>query len=205
MTAGEAPVPTGGAIARLIRGRLHLAVWAAALAYFFAAPGLHYRWLASEGRSEAFNEPLPKTTTKGEIYIDEISTVTRSGEPVYRLSGWAFLTLDPALAPEGYTRTLLLKPENATGPTWKRLIGLAPPPNGYTYPTQIVRRDRLEKFFKDAPMDLTTAGFSASIATESLAPGAYRIQMLFTHPTGKTYLLRTGRTLVRTQNTVKLK
>lgn len=205
MTAGEAPAPTGGVVDRLIRNRLHLALWAAALAYFFAAPGLHYRWLATEGRSEAFEGPAPKITTKGEIYIDDISTVTRSGEPVYRLSGWGFLTLDPALAPEGYTRTLLLKPEDSAGPAWKRTLGLAPPAGGYAYPTHIVRRARLEKFFKDAPMDLTTAGFWASIATESLAPGAYKIQMLFTHPSGKTYLLRTGRTLVRTQNYVKLK
>lgn len=174
---------------RLRRWWPHLALWAAMLVFFFVAPGLHYRWFATEGKSQAFTDPLPKAVSKGEIYIDELTTVTRSGEPLYRLSGWAFLTLDPALTPGDYTRSLLLKSDS----------------NAYTFPTTVVKRSHLKKFFKDAPMDLTTAGFFASIATESLAPGSYKINVLFTHPSGKSYLLKTGRTVVRTVNTVELK
>lgn len=175
--------------ARLRRNWPHLLIWAAMAAFTIFAPALHYRWFTAEGRSTEFTGPLPKATSKGDFQIQELSTVTRLGEPLYRLTGWAYIRLDPRLTPADYTRRLLLHSEARS----------------YVYPITQVIRPKLNKVIEDSPVDLKTAGFYASIAVDSLKPGSYRVSLLFTHPSGKTYLLRTGRTIVRTLNTVEMK
>lgn len=174
---------------RLRRTWLHLLAWAAMLLFTLAAPQLHYRWFAADGRSTLFTDPLPKATTKNEFSIQRLSTISRFGEPLYRLSGWAFLTLDPALAPEDYTRRLLLHSESRS----------------FVYPTETLMRLKLNRKFSNLPFDLRSAAFYATIAIDSLEPGSYKVYLLFSHPSGKTYLVRTPRTLTRTMNTLELK
>jgi hypothetical protein len=158
------------------------------MVYFFLSPILYDAYV-TRGAESVSNDGLPQATNKGKAYIDGLDLLSNSEGNLFRLWGWAFLTLDKQASPEDYVRKIILVSDDRV----------------YTFPTIAVPRSGVQEVYKDLGMDLLNSGFYTDISKEAIAPGIYKIHISFTHPDGTSYLLNSGRVIERTINLIELR
>lgn len=168
----------------------HIIIWLLVILNFFLSPVVYSKYMTSQGKPITVSDDvLPSVTDKGKIYIDGLDPILLDGENLYRLWGWAFLTIDKDIVLSDYTRYIILESDNKI----------------YKYPVTIVERTGVQEAFKDLNMDLLNSGFYANISEESISLGVYRIYVEFEKADGVSYLLSSANMIEKTPNSISLR
>jgi hypothetical protein len=169
----------------------HLFLWLLMVSYFVYAPDLVARVFIKAGK------PLPpESSTRIETDMvvfapEEVEMYLEKGQPVQGLNGWAYIVPQPGTPVDGFVKELSLISKERT----------------YIFPVE----SKYHFFDPHQPgadtIDVNTLGFTALIAEDTIAPGKYRIGMIFRNPaTGISYYWdKPAHYLIKTPNTLTLK
>lgn len=162
------------------------------LTYVAFAPALYARFFLLYGKptQEDYKE-LPAQTDQRKYSIDGLDPIIYKGQDLYKLWGWAFLTVDPSKPPEMYVRKIVLTSGS----------------RHYYFPTTSAQRPDVQKMFKDhINMNLIKSGFLTLIAKDFIWPGEYSIGIIFRDKLcGCDYYLTTSKVIVRTANQLQMR
>jgi hypothetical protein len=130
--------------------------------YLLLAPRLHYEFLAKDGKPVQVNAGLPVRIYGAESILNPLE-VHEESEGVYRLSGFAFLTIGKSIPAGEYDRQVVLIGEYGN----------------YVFPAVTFSRNDVQKQFADLGMDLRYSGFAAFINRNALTYSRFHIGMIF--------------------------
>jgi hypothetical protein len=111
--------------------------------------------------SPRLNMELPAPTDQAKYGMERLEPENQGG--LFRLSGWAVLTIDPAVPASRYARRIVLLRAGTN----------------LVFRTSVLARPDVEDRFPDIPANLTMSGFSALIDPARLDSGAYQLGVVF--------------------------
>ncbi len=173
----------------LFKNWFHFIIWPLMIVYIFIAPGFVDNASLKYGRPIELSVGDLKTSDMVVANADELQAIDYDSQYLYSMLGWAFSAADPNVPIEDYTRYLLLQSDS----------------HKYYFVLEAYARPDIETGFRDIALDLTNSGFKAMIAKEFIAPGKYKIGILFRSPnTGQDYFVWTQQHIIRTSNQISL-
>lgn len=162
---------------------LHILILGSIVSFILIAPEVHTHFIVNEGKPVGM-PPLPPEISQVQFNIEELSLYDAING-VYRLSGWAFLTIDKNIPPEEYEQQIVLTSDF----------------KNYAFYAKPVYRHDVKAKYENLGMRLDMAGLFAYLAKGTVHPGTYNLGIIFKHKIKNSiYYVNTRRCITRTPN-----
>jgi hypothetical protein len=168
----------------------HIVAWMAIFMYYAVAPDLYVHFFLKNGKPLQIDGNIPTETNQIKFRVDGLEPIEYEGQDIYKLYGWAFLTVNMNVHLSKYEREIVLISDS------KR----------YFFQTQSVKRPGVQKAYEHLNMDLLDSGFLTLISKDVIAPGEYRVGIIFKNPMNGSehYADNPKRIVLRTPNSLIL-
>jgi hypothetical protein len=155
----------------IIKNWGHGLIWLFMIVFFIFAPPVYAKFCLKQGLPLQFKDSFPQSDTKRvKFAFDGLEPLFSGGKKIYKLKGWAFQTENPDTEQIDYERILVLRSNT----------------NIYFFPLTTEPSGDIQEAYKDLNLELINVRFHTYIAMDFIAPGSYRLEMIFKHRTNGT-------------------